>query len=72
MTTANTAMTACGIECGNVWQAAQRLGLYGRADAELETLIAHHHGTLPVDRVTVEAAHFVRGIRREAAAGTFL
>jgi hypothetical protein len=60
-------------DCGNVWQAARRLGLYGRGDVELEALIALH-GTapLPADRWTIEAAHFVRGIRREGAAGTFL
>ena len=60
-------------ECGNVWQTARRLGLYGRDDVELEALIAFHRtALLAADRWTIEAAHFVRGLRREAAAGTFL
>jgi hypothetical protein len=60
-------------ECGNVWQAARRFGLYGRDDVELEALIAlHRTALLPADRRTIEAARFVRDLRREAAAGTFL
>jgi hypothetical protein len=60
-------------ECGNVWQTARRLGLYGRDDVELEALIAlYRTAPLPADRWTIEAAHFVRDLRREGAAGTFV
>lgn len=60
-------------ECSKVWQAARRLGLYERDDTELEALIAlHRSAPLPADRWTIEAAHFVRDLRREGAAGTFL
>jgi hypothetical protein len=70
--TPTNAATLSETECGNVWQTARRLGLYGRDDAELEALIASHRmASLSADWMTIEAAHFVRDLRREAAAGTF-
>jgi hypothetical protein len=70
--TPTNAATLSETECSNVWQAARCLGLYGRDDVELEALIAlHRTALLPADRWIIEAAHFVRDLRREAAAGTF-
>jgi len=69
MTSTNGA-TPCAVRSSDVWEAARRLGLYGQADMELEALIARHRGSLQfVDRVTVEAARFVRDLRRVSATG---
>jgi hypothetical protein len=66
-------MTPCAIQISNVWEVARRLDLYGQADMELEALIARHRGSPKlVDGVAVEAARFIRNLRREAAAGSFL
>jgi hypothetical protein len=47
----------------DIWQAAQRLGLYGRSSAELDAVIREDNG------MTVDAARFVLAIRRGLAAG---
>jgi hypothetical protein len=53
-----------------IWETARRLGLYGRADDELEALIVRRRGeTLLADRVTAAAARHVRDLRRALAAG---
>jgi hypothetical protein len=72
MTSATTG-TGGAIEIHDVWAAVRRLGLYRRADMELEAVIAcHRGGPLLVDRVTVAAARLVRDLRQRSAAGYFL
>jgi hypothetical protein len=61
------------IESSDVWQAVRSLGLYSRADMELDALIAQHRGgELRVDQVTAEAARHVRELRRALATGRFM
>jgi hypothetical protein len=52
----------CADGCA-VWEATQRLGLYGLNDAELETLIQHAGGPQPDARLAAEAARYVRDLR---------
>jgi hypothetical protein len=54
----------------SIWEATQRLGLYGLADAELEALITQR-GSSPLagDRIAVEAAQYVRQLRSGLARG---
>jgi hypothetical protein len=71
MTFAGSAAVVCGIKSSDIWEAARSLSLYGRSDVELEALISRHcSALLLVERVTAEAAQYVRDLRRAAAAGS--
>jgi len=71
--TSTNSCADCTIESRDIWQAVRNLGLYSRANVELEALIARHRGgPLRADRITAEAARHVRNLRRALAAGTFL
>jgi len=57
-------------DSADVWEAVQRLGLYGLTKTELDALIHQDRDSaLRVDRVAAEAVHFVRGLRAGMAAG---
>jgi hypothetical protein len=59
-----------GIASREVWAAARSLGLYGKRDAELETLLLQHRsGPASADRVIAASARHVVDLRRGMAAG---
>jgi hypothetical protein len=65
-------MTAGGGDGGDdyaIWEATQRLGLYGMTDAELEKLIKHAGDQQPDARVAAEAAQYVRHLRNGMSRG---
>jgi hypothetical protein len=67
-------MTIRGMESGAnhqvIWEVAQRLGLYGLVDAELQALIQQHGGgSQTEDEVVAEAARHVRRLRSRLAKG---
>jgi hypothetical protein len=65
-----TTASSSAIIGGSIWEATQRLGLYGLGDAELEALITRHGSSpLPGDRIAVEAAQYVRQLRSGLARG---